>query len=130
MKTNNEESENIHIFFTQDENENENIHKKEVFDMNKLLEELNANNKHSFAFQICKEYNDNFTIKELFLICDYYNISKELKLLKCNKEKIIQSLVEFESCQSNNDIVLKRKQLWFYINELKNDKMMKKFVIW
>ena len=122
------EIENIHIFFTQDDNINNN--QKEVFDMNKLLEELNASNKNTLTFQICKEYNDNYTVKELLLICDYYSISKELKLFKCNKEKIIQSLVEFETFQSNNDIVLKRKQLWFYINELKNDKIMKKFVIW
>jgi len=28
------------------------------------------------------------------------------------------------------EITMKRKELWYYINELKNDKMMKKFVIW
>ena len=30
----------------------------------------------------------------------------------------------------NYEVVIRRKELWYYINELKNDKMMKKFVIW
>ena len=29
----------------------------------------------------------------------------------------------------NYDIVLKRKEMWYYMNELKNDKNMKKIVI-
>ena len=75
-------------------------------------------------------YNENFTVKELLLICEYYGISKELKSNKCNKEVIINFLVDFESNCMNTQIVLKRQRLWFYINELKNDKFMKKYVLW
>jgi hypothetical protein len=75
-------------------------------------------------------YSDNFTIKELFLICDYYGISKELKANKCTKDLIVQFLVEFETNPDNNDIVFKRQNMWFYMNELKNDKFMKKYVLW
>ena len=75
-------------------------------------------------------YNENFTVKELLLICEYYGISKELKSNKCNKEVIINFLVDFESNCMNTQIVLKRQRLWLYINELKNDKFMKKYVLW
>lgn len=75
-------------------------------------------------------YNENYTVKELLLICEYYGISKELKSNKCNKEVIIQFLVDFESDYMNAEIVLKRQSMWFYINELKNDKFMKKYVLW
>jgi len=75
-------------------------------------------------------YNENFTVKELLLICEYYGISKELKSNKCNKEVIINFLVDFESNCMNTQIVLKRQRMWMYINELKNDKFMKKYVLW
>jgi hypothetical protein len=77
-------------------------------------------------------YHENYNVKDLLLICEYYGIAKELKTKKnkCNKDIIIHYLVEFESEPNNNDIVFKRKNMWFYINELKNDKFMKKYVLW
>lgn len=71
-------------------------------------------------------YNENFTVKELLLICDYYGFAKELKNNKCNKDQIIEILVSFESDLNNSDIVFKRQNMWFYMRELKNDKFMKK----
>jgi len=75
-------------------------------------------------------YNENYTVKELLLICEYYGFAKDLKTNKFNKEQIIEYLVSFESDISNTDIVFKRQNMWFYIGELKNDKFMKKFIIW
>lgn len=75
-------------------------------------------------------YNENFTVKELLLICEFYGFAKDLKSNKCNKEEIIQVLVDFEKNQNNSDIVFRRQNMWFYINELKNDKFMKKYVLW
>jgi hypothetical protein len=64
------------------------------------------------------------------LICEYYGFAKDIKNNKFNKQQIIDFLVSFESDQNNSDIVFKRQNLWFYINELKNDKFMKKYVLW
>ncbi len=75
-------------------------------------------------------YNENYTVKELLLICEYYGIAKELKAKKCNKEIIIEFLVDFESKITNTEVVCKRKNLWFYMNELKSDKFMKKYIFW
>jgi len=75
-------------------------------------------------------YNENFTVKELLIICDYYGFSKELKNRKCNKEQIIEILISYESDPINDDIINKRQTLWFYIGQLKNDKFMKKYVLW
>jgi hypothetical protein len=75
-------------------------------------------------------YNENFTVKELLLICEYYGFAKDVKSNKLNKEEIINFLVEFEKNTNNSDIVFRRKNMWFYINELKNDKFMKKYVLW
>jgi hypothetical protein len=64
------------------------------------------------------------------MICDFYEITKELKTYKCNKEQVILSLVEFELSSCNEELVSKRQTLWFYINELKNNKFMKKHIMW
>ena len=73
-------------------------------------------------------YQLNLNVKQLLRICDYYGISKRVN--KCTKDCIISALVEFEENQDNNDVVSRRRLMWFYIEELKNDKLMKKFVFW
>ena len=75
------------------------------------------------------DYN-KYTLKELFKICDYYGFAKELKTNKCNKKEIIHYLIEFENDYNNIEIIHKRKNMWFYMNELKKDPLMKKFIIW
>jgi hypothetical protein len=75
-------------------------------------------------------YNVNFTIKQLLVICDYYGLSKMLKANKNNKEYIVNVLVLFEKDCANQDIVFKRRNMWYFMAELKNDKFMKKYIIW
>jgi hypothetical protein len=141
------------------ENENENItfilgemndteYQEETLDDNVLnnlwleLEKLyleekqtncNIDDKENINLQISNKvnYNINFTIKQLLIITDYYGLNKIIKSYKkCKKEDIIHILVEFESMKENSLIVNKRKQLWHYMNELKNDNFMKKYVLW
>ncbi len=76
------------------------------------------------------DYQVNYTVKQLLQICDYYGIAKDLRLSKCNKEFISNVLVEFESCEQNKDIVERRQLLWIYMDELKRDKFMKKYIFW
>jgi hypothetical protein len=71
-------------------------------------------------------YQLNFTLRQLTQICDYYNISKPKK---CNKDILIQMIIHFEGNVANEDIVTKRKMMWFYMEELKNDKYMKKYIV-
>ena len=75
-------------------------------------------------------YEVNFNVKELMLICEYYGISKTVKNNKCNKSEIINFLVNFENDPQNEEIVCRRRNIWFYISEIKNDKFMKKYVLW
>lgn len=99
-------------------------------EINDEINDHNYNDDDDLVIPKIINYNENFTVKELLLICEYYGISKELKSNKCNKEVIINFLVDFESNCMNTQIVLKRQRLWLYINELKNDKFMKKYVLW
>ena len=76
------------------------------------------------------DYNLNYNTKQLLLICEYYGLLKEIKINKMKKLEIIYFLLDFEEDLENYSIVCKRKQLWYFVNELKNDKFMKKFILW
>ena len=76
------------------------------------------------------DYQLNYTVKQLLQICDYYGISKDLRLSKCNKEFISNVLVDFETRDQNFSIVERRQLLWAYMDELKRDKFMKKYIFW
>ena len=108
-----------------------NSEKELDFDIQDLMNQIEETEISSeLAFPQMINYNENYTVKELMLICDYYGFAKEIKSNRFNKEQIINYLVTFENDITNADIVFLRKKFWFYINELKNDKFMKKFVIW
>jgi hypothetical protein len=76
------------------------------------------------------DYDTNYNVKQLLTICDYYGLLKEIKINKLKKQEIISFLLDFEENIENSLIVYKRKQLWYFIEELKNDKFMKKFILW
>ena len=125
------DDQNVSITYNIEELPDSNYNHDKVLEIEKLLKEIESekNNDDLFIPQMIN-YQENFTVKELLLICEYYGFAKDLKNNKCNKEQIIQCLVLFETNPDNSDIVFKRQNMWFYINELKSDKYMKKFVLW
>jgi hypothetical protein len=123
--------DDAHIYFSFDDNPNDDAVCCNSDIINELMDEVsNVQVDVDLSFPYMINYSENSTVKELLLICDYYGFAKELKANKCNKEQIIQILVEFEMNPLNSDVVYKRRTAWFYANELKNDKFMKKFVLW
>jgi tRNA(Ile)-lysidine synthase TilS/MesJ len=75
-------------------------------------------------------YNQEYTVKYLLRICEYYGIDKDIKSSKCKKQDIISTIIFFESLPENFEIVQKRHKMWAYILELTNDPKMKKYIIW
>ena len=70
-------------------------------------------------------YNENYTLKQLSRIAEYYNISRRKK----KKNKLIEEIVLFENDPENQEIVSRRFTLWEYIEEIKRDKYLSKFLI-
>jgi len=105
----------------------------ECLDLNALESQLNEIDMSTMQdddiFVEMKNYELNFNVKQLMLICEYYNM-KDIRVNKLKKQDIIEQIILFETNPENIEIVTKRKELWYYIDELKNDKMMKRFVIW
>jgi len=75
-------------------------------------------------------YKLNFTVKQLLTICEYYNIDHTVKQRKLTKYHIISAIVAYEEDENNKVITARRQFLWFCMNELRNDKCMKKYIIW
>ena len=94
----------------------------------------NINNfgHHSESEILTKQlvYEMEYNVKQLIKICDYYGISKDIKVSKLKKPEIINFLIDFEENSDNIEIVYKRQQFWYFMSELKNDKFMKKYIIW
>ena len=72
-----------------------------------------------------KNYELNYTAKQLGVIYEYYNIGNPNKLKKI---EIAQIIVAFEHDKDNMEVVERRKTLWFYMTELKSDPFTKKYV--
>jgi hypothetical protein len=119
---------NNNISFLLDEDEEINLAENNSnFDINSFLNEIeNEELQQDLMVPNIIHYTENYTIKELLVICDYYGI----KANKCKKDTVVQILTNFEINYENYEIVSKRKNLWFYMSELKNDKFMKKFLLW
>jgi len=131
-----------------DDNENTNKHDEyDEHDENELesiLKEINdysyseiennddGNSWYSTSILIAKsiDYDTNYNVKQLLTICDYYGLLKEVKINKFKKPELILFLLDFEENMENSLIVYKRKQLWYFMEELKNDKFMKKYILW
>jgi hypothetical protein len=130
----NDNNNNENIFFSLDESEkseNSNEPSTFLYDFDfDFTNEMNDSNNTGIIEVISVDYKINYTVKELLLICEYYGIAKELKNNKCCKDIIIHFLVDFEGNPLNNGIVLRRQEMWRCINILKNDKFMKKYVLW
>ena len=137
MKNNNE---NITYEFRDDNLSNENL-----CEIEKLLSDFEQINYINTAIdsnsnRICIEddymytemvnYDMNYTVKQLLLICDYYGLMKDVRTNKMKKQDVIEQILLFENNMENYEVVIRRKELWYYISELKTDKMMKKFIIW
>ena len=77
----------------------------------------------SFAMEL--EYSINHTVKSLGQILDYYDISRR----KMRKDEMVQMLIMFEEDPENIEIVERRRRMWSYVDELKEDKYFSKYVI-
>lgn len=70
------------------------------------------------------DYFENYTLKMLHHIANYYEIPKK----RLKKEELIELIIQFENKPENSLQVYNRKRCWHYIHELKNDSYFGKYV--
>ena len=120
--------------------ENESKHEEEDVDYNEILKDIEEeeskrelSNKNVIHEEVSLDdmaareldYDTNYTKRDLLKIAEYYEIS----IRKKNKSVIISDIVIFESAIENTAIVERRRELWFYINEINEDKYLSKYLI-
>lgn len=71
------------------------------------------------------DYSENYNIKMLHHICNYYNIPKN----KIKKDDLITRIIDYENNPENSYQVYNRKRYWHYILELQKDDYFAKFVV-
>jgi hypothetical protein len=133
-------TENITYYFDDNEEVKSN---PDLSDLINEFEQMNTMTNDNYCdkdleMSEMKNYEMNYTIKQLLLICDYYGLTKQAKTSEyygakartMKKNGIIAFIMMFESNMENMDIVMKRKEMWYYMDLLKADKMMKKYVLW
>lgn len=92
-------------------------------------EETGEDHDHDqYQIYAAHQYDTEFSVKDLMKICEYYGIHKQCQ--KCKKMEIIYAILLFENDPTNAHLVEKRKEFWRYMEELKQDKFMKRFVVW
>ena len=140
MEPKNENIEFYIDFLSQDDNDNDT--NKNIGDTNSVTDTNLTENSIDNIQNLLNETNDdykmvdflnymtNYTVKELMVICEFYNIAKELKMIKANKEAIVHAIQIYEGNSDNYENVARRHNFWFYMRELKNDKFMKKYLLW
>jgi hypothetical protein len=128
--------------YNESEQELENSELAELINEFEQMQSNNSNSANLYneddIMSEMQNYELNFTIKQLLIICDYYGISKQAKngefcgskTRTMKKSELISLIMMFEKNIDNIEIVMKRKELWFYLDSLKADKIMKKFVLW
>jgi hypothetical protein len=72
-------------------------------------------------------YNEEYKLKDLMKICQYYGMTKGIKNFK--KQDIISSIIYFENSPENYEIVEKRHKMWGYMTELMEDPKMKGYLL-
>ncbi len=87
--------------------------------------ELSSNLNMDDYIALEMDYQTNYIKKELERIAEYYGISKRKK----RKNQLVEDIVLFEKDPENFFIVQRRKTLWFYVEEIKSDNYLSKFLI-
>jgi hypothetical protein len=88
-----------------------------------VLDNSYSNMDQHIALEI--HYCNNYTIKSLGKILDFYGICKR----KLRKDEMIQFIILFETDENNYVLVEDRKRLWNNFKELKEHKFFTKFMI-
>ena len=121
------ENTNIQLFLHEIKEESEVNNEETINDILKSLESEDVYNIET-NFLFSETYYNEYKVKDLIKICQFYCLDKGIKGYK--KSDYINLIIAFESIPENYEYVEKRQRFWTYMIELKNDPIMKKYILW
>jgi len=114
---------NINFTILDESKEQKCVSYKEILEEVELFLIIKEDTKNDPYINLVVEYNNNYNLKQLKQIAEYY----ELNVNK-NKGDLINNIIEFEKNKNNSIKVCKRKKLWAYMKELKEDQILSKYL--
>ena len=118
------EEENLSITLKEVVSDEKDTTYTELVDIVNLMENNVEPNMEDFvAMEV--HFQTNFTKPQIEKIAEYYKIPKRKK----RKDELVQDIVIFEMNPNNIEIVFRRKKLWSYMKEIKEDRYLSKFLI-
>ena len=100
----------------------ENMCMENIWDENYKCDENLSNEFMTQQFYYEDNYHSEGIVSYMLIIMILVNVRKR-------KLDLIDDIIAFELDTDNEELVEQRKRLWFYINELKNDNYLSKFII-
>ena len=83
----------------------------------------NQNYNSNYQAQLVN-YSLNYTVRDLKRISKYYKLNIRKKV----KDDLIYSILSFETNIDNNAVVSKRKELWYYLQQLLEDSFFNRYI--
>jgi len=115
--------ENLSYLLKEKEN-TKNVSYSDLINIVDYLEKNIEPNMDDFvAYEV--HYHTNYIKPQLEKIVEYYGLSKRKK----KKDDLVQDIIIFEMEPNNIEVVYRRKKLWAYMKEIKEDSFLSKFLI-
>lgn len=114
---------NIYYTILDDCKETKSVSYEDIIEEVEIMDLIKRETLNDHYINMVVEYNDYFTLNELRRIADYYGLNVDK-----NKGDLINNIIEFEKTPSNMMRVCKRKKLWAYMKEIKEDKYLAKYI--
>jgi hypothetical protein len=122
---------NLH--FSIDNNFNESFN--HIIDYDSIKNDLNNDLSYNYSIDnyiteldkysiLYDDYFNNFTVKYLRIIADFYKLKKPK-----TKHLLIDSIINFEINPNNFSIVNRKNNMFSCINQLSNDSFFSKFIL-
>ena len=107
----------------------DNLLKNVRTEVDKINEELDDSSEEILLndyYNNIELYKTIYTVNDLVHIAKYYDIYSRRK----KKDQLVEEILLFENDFSNIDIVNRRKLMWDYMEEIRNDNYLRKFLIY
>lgn len=99
------------------------ITKEDLIDLMESMDTIKQQIMEADFEQMEEFYMTNYTLASLYQIADYYKLRRRVL-----KPAMVQDIVVYETNIDNFDIVYKRRKLWAYMEELKADEYLGRFI--
>lgn len=99
------------------------ITKADLIDLMESMDMIKQQIMEADFEQMEEFYMTNYTLASLYQIADYYKLRRRVL-----KPAMVQDIVVYETNLDNFEVVYKRRKLWAYMEELKADEYLGRFI--